>query len=427
VAIIRRRIACLLLGILGWAGCANEADRAAAPPNAEPPAAAAPAPEAAAPDDLPKTALAPREGVAQVPGAAARPYTTIRVFYGTNRVPSGDRQPAKFYGTQGGPLSFGFCDVSLPPNHQSGELESPKLWKFEFRADPEKHIVLHSVWPASGPEFITALQRAVWDSIEWRGEQILGGEAFVFVHGYNNSFEDAARRTAQIAKDLSFRGAPVMYSWPSRQSASLRGYQDDSDAIGWSEEHFLSFMAGVARESGARRIHVIAHSMGNRLVTETLRKLSYHFRSGQLPRLNQVVLTAPDVDAEYFRTAIAPRIVQTAERVTIYSSNRDLALKASSVINQFGKRRLGEAGEELTVFPEFRSIEVVDASTVDTELFSLNHSYHADSATVLDDIARVLEGYAPGERGLQSLMGALAWRIRHLGQSIRQAGHTVIR
>lgn len=417
---------CVLFG-LGFSGCARKSDETAAPSSdsgtARVPEAAAPpaATDGAAP---PQTAMAPRREAA---GGSSR-LTTIRVFYGTNRAPTGDPQPAKCFGTAAGELSFGFCDVSLPPNHESGELESPKLWRFEFRPDPEKHVVLQRVQPVSGPEFITELQRAVWNSIEWRnGNRIIGGEVLLFVHGFNNSFEDAARRTAQIAKDLKFRGAPVMYSWPSVQHSSLRGYQDDAQVVSSSEAQFLSFMAGVARESGARRIHVVAHSMGNRLVSETLRKLSYHFRSGQLPRLNQVVLTAPDIDAEYFRTAIAPRIVQTAERITIYSSSRDLALKASSMVNQLGKRRLGEAGEELSVFPDYRNIEVVDASAVDTALFSLNHSYVGDSASVLDDIADVLSGVSPGERGLQSLMDSTAWRIRGVRQRIQQASHTVVR
>ena len=401
-------------------GCAGEAEK-----SSESVGDASPPDEIAHPFvESPRTAEAPLAATRRDDGTG---YATIRVFYGTNREATGKQQPSEFFGTERGPLSFGYCDVSIPPNHQEGVLESPKLWKFEFRENPEKHVVLLSVTPTSGPEFITALQRAVWDSIEWRNGRIRGGEALVFIHGFNNSFEDAARRTAQIAEDLKFRGAPIMYSWPSQQSASLRGYQDDARAIGWCEEHFLNFMAGVARESGARRVHVIAHSMGNRLLAETLRKLSYHFRSGELPRLSQVILTAPDIDAEYFQTAIAPRIVQTADRVTIYSSSRDLALKASSVVNRIGRKRLGEAGDELSTFPDYRSIEMVDASTVDTGLFSLNHSYHADDPTVLDDIAMVLDGLAPGERGLKALMGALAWRIRGAHSSIRQAVHTIVR
>ncbi|MEZ6068608.1 MAG: alpha/beta fold hydrolase [Planctomycetaceae bacterium] len=289
------------------------------------------------------------------------------------------------------------------------------------------------VQPAEGPRFITELQRAVWESIEWRetpqGPTIIGGEAFVFVHGFNNTFEDAARRTAQIAKDINFRGAPIMYSWPSASSGTLRGYQDDGQSIADSEEPFLAFLAGVAKQSGARRVHVVAHSMGNRLVSETLRKLSFPMSTGELPRFNQVVLTAPDIDADYFRTAIAPRLVQTADRVTIYSSSRDIALRASSWVNRIGRRRLGEAGAELTTFPDLRSIEVIDASQVDTGLFTLRHSYHSDSPTILADLKGVLSGYAPGERSLESLWGTLAWRFRPSSSrsDIQPAGHTVVR
>lgn len=419
----------LLLTVLAVAGCARDSDSSKVP-SAAPESAAGKgdAPRTPGPDRLlqpRKTAEAPPRPPA---GPAAARFTTIRVFYGTNRLPTGQSQPAKFFGTQAGPLSFGYCDVSLPPGHEVGELETPRLWKFEFRADPQQHVILQRVQPASGPEFITELQKAVWNSIEWRnGSTIVGGEALIFVHGFNNSFEDAARRTAQIVKDVGFRGAPIMFSWPSQGSATLRGYQADGEQIGWSEAHFLNFVAGVARESGARKIHVVAHSMGNRLVAETLRKLSYHMASGQLPRFNQVVLTAPDIDADYFKTAIAPRIIQTADRITIYSSSRDLALKASSFANQLGKRRLGEAGQELSTFPEYRNIEVIDASTVETDLFALNHSYHASSTSVLHDIEQVLLGAPPGERGLQSLLGTLAWKIRGVPQSIRQAGHTVVR
>jgi hypothetical protein len=36
-------------------------------------------------------------------------------------------------------------------------------------------------------------------------------EALIFVHGYNVSFEDAARRAAQISVDLNFRGRTLMF------------------------------------------------------------------------------------------------------------------------------------------------------------------------------------------------------------------------
>lgn len=418
----------------GFSGLSKSAPTASPSPEDAPQAAApltTPHPAATPSPDI--RDIAPRLAEAQprASGAIVRqpPFKTIRVFYGTNRQPTGSRTPAAFYGCEPGPLRFGFCDVSIPRDHEIGELEAPKLWKFEFREDPREHVVLMRVLPASGPEFLAALQQAVWDSIEWHdtpeGKAILGGEAFVFVHGFNNSFEDAARRTAQIASDLKFRGAPILYSWPSQGSPSLRGYIDDGDYAGLSQDHFVQFLHGVAQESGARKIHVIAHSMGNRLVTESLRRLAFQFTSGELPKFNQVILTAPDVDAEYFKLAIAPRIVQTAERITIYSSSHDLALKASSWANRLGRRRLGEAGKELSIFPEYSNIEVIDASAVDTGLFTLRHSYHADSPTVLKDLGFVLEGIPAAERGLKALLGHLAWQIRAAGKSIQDVMESV--
>ncbi len=363
--------------------------------------------------------------VAALPERSRAPYVTIRVFYGTDRAPTGSREPSEFFGRDPGPLSFGYCDVSIPAGHKKGELESPKIWKFEFREDPKKHVVLMNVEPVDGPRFISELQRTVWQSIRRRetpeGVEISGGEALVFVHGFNNTFEDAARRTAQIAYDLDFQGATIMYSWPSQGSPTLWAYKNDGKLAGWSQEHLVAFLAGIARESGARRIHLIAHSMGNRVVAETLRRLAEYFVSGKLPKLNQVILTAPDIDAQYFKTEIAPKITQTAERITIYSSSEDLALKASSWVNRLSRHRLGEAGKELTTFPQYQNIEVIDASSVQTDLFAFRHSYHADSPTVLKDIELVLQGLPPRQRGLISLIGPWAWKIHTVGKSLKNS------
>jgi esterase/lipase superfamily enzyme len=102
-------------------------------------------------------------------------------------------------------LKFGMCEVSIPggDRHNIGRLEAPSVWRLEFREDPAKHIVLLGVRPQSKIEFFEAVQTRVNDSA--------AKDAFVFVHGYNVSFEDAARRTGQLAYDLQFDGAPILY------------------------------------------------------------------------------------------------------------------------------------------------------------------------------------------------------------------------
>jgi esterase/lipase superfamily enzyme len=362
-----------------------------------------------------------------VPGK--QKHETVRVFYGTDRNLTGSTYPKQFFGAERASLSLGFCDVSIPKNHQEGKLESPKIWKLEFRENPDKHVVLKSVEPAAGPEFLTTLRETIQNSIEVEqtpeGEISTGGEAFIFIHGYNNSFEDAARRTAQIAYDLKFKGAPLMYSWPSQAKGTLWAYKEDARTAQWCEENVTLFVEAIAYESGARKIHLIAHSMGNRVLSRALKNISQKLdvSAETKPLFNEVILTAPDIDAQVFKDSIAPHIIQTANRFTIYSSSEDLALKASRVVNSFWHQRLGEGGSYLTVFPKYKQINVVDASDIDTNLFALGHSYHADNISVLADVKQVFQGIPVGDRGLQTLLENLAWKFQRehslLGRAVR--------
>jgi esterase/lipase superfamily enzyme len=85
------------------------------------------------------------------------------------------------------------------------------IWNFEFRPDPNKHLVLESVTPYSGEgAFLSNLKTQIGATKR--------KEALVYIHGFANSFEDAAIHTAQLATDLELDGAPVLYSWPSSGS-----------------------------------------------------------------------------------------------------------------------------------------------------------------------------------------------------------------
>src|SRR4029077_700800 len=92
-----------------------------------------------------------------------------------------------------------------------------------------------------------------------------------FINGFNVTFDDAVYRTAQLNYDLGFDGAPMMFSWPSQGAHGK--YDGDEEAVQWSSAHLKSFLERVARESGVRRIHLIAHSMGNRALTNALKEV----------------------------------------------------------------------------------------------------------------------------------------------------------
>ena len=210
------------------------------------------------------------------------------------------------YGGDRGELELGACEVSVPKDHQVGVLESPTVLRLEFREDPERHVVLLGVHPGAAVEFYADLRACI--------ERTARKEAFVFIHGYNVGFETAVRRTAQIAYDLKFEGAPIVYSWPSQEG--LLSYTVDETNVAWTVPHLKDFLLGVAQQSGAKSVHLIAHSMGNRALTSALRELAME-RKADCPRFHEVVLTAPDIDADVFRRDLAPAIVGTADRVTL--------------------------------------------------------------------------------------------------------------
>jgi esterase/lipase superfamily enzyme len=301
----------------------------------------------------------------------------VRIFYCTDRRQA-STVPLRYDEgrSAGGQLQYGQCEISIPKTHKTGHLESPSILRFEFRPDPAKHIILTKTE--------TLEEQAFFEQVRSSVARSKTNDAFVFVHGYNVSFEDAARRTGQIAFDLQFVGAPIFYSWPS--NGHTKDYLKDETNITWTAPHFQRFLTLLAQLSGAARIHVIAHSMGNRAVCEALRNLSFDKVSPM--KLNHLVLAAPDIDADTFRE-LAAMLQACSLRVTLYESSKDKAIWASRKIH--GNPR---AGEPLLIVP---GIDTIDASAIDTDF--LAHSYFSDNWPLLADIHSILsKDEAPATR-----------------------------
>lgn len=307
-------------------------------------------------------------------------FDQVRVFFATDREANG---VGEFGGERGSEIAYGNVFVSIPRQHRIGGIERPSIWRLEFSEDPRKHmtIVRRATYPRD--DFVAAIRETLA-----RG----GSEAsFVFVHGYNVAFDDAARRTAQIAYDLDFRGAPVFYSWPSQ--ASLEGYTVDEANVEWSTLNLKNFLLDYALHCGAKDIYLIAHSMGNRALTRAVSTL-FTEHPELRGRFKEIILTAPDVDADVFKRELAPKLVAGCDKITLYVSDGDKALLASKKVH--GYPRLGDAAAGIAVMP---GVETVDASGLDTSF--LEHSYFATSGSVLQDIRRlVLEGLRAAQRGL---------------------------
>ena len=273
-----------------------------------------------------------------------------KIFFATDRAYEGGEQSdlVRFSGERSDPerMIFGTCEISIPPGHRTATLESPSIWRLEFKPDPRKHVTVTRVTVRSVKNFQNSVKADVASSPD--------NDLMVFVHGYNVDFRDAARRTGQLAYDLSFKGPAISYSWPS-EGRVLR-YDVDENNSEWTQPHLAGFLKMLANEIKPRIIHLIAHSMGNRALVGALALIG---NSATLTtRFNEVVLTAPDIDQGVF-SGLADAMKRASGRITLYASSRDKALNLSKRIN--GYSRAGDAKPNLVVI---EGIDTIDVSKV---------------------------------------------------------------
>lgn len=353
---------------------ASTADAAAPPPWDASPSSSEPPPTSSQPPSPPQ------------PAGQRADFSLVPVFFATNRATTAEAEGAeRRYANRAGPLSYGKLAITVPRRHVVGHIERPGEFEALFRnPNPRRHFTIRS--------FTSLDRRQVLDEIARQMAAEAGGaggrQALIFVHGFNVRFDDAAFRTAQMAHDMKFRGAPVFYSWPSAYSTAR--YPHDASRIEESRPYIKAFIADVIARAGADHAYIIAHSMGTRGVSRAIVELSQE-RPEVTRKIAALILAAPDINATVFRNDIAPHLTRMARNVTLYASAEDVALAASYRVN--GARALGDARGGMRVFPGMDSI---DATTVGTSF--LRHSEYGDSPFLLNDIAQVMQGRRPAER-----------------------------
>jgi esterase/lipase superfamily enzyme len=322
----------------------------------------------------------------------------VTTYYATNRNRSDSSEPAKIYGAEvESKFQYGRALVTIPPTHTPGNLEMPSLWKLERQSDPNKHFVLKSVTPLTAD--------AARAEMTERLQGLTSKALLIFVHGYNTGFEEAALRTAQIAHDLRFPGMPFFFSWPSANQ--LVGYWQDEEAARLSEGIFEQLIEDLS-QFPVTDIYIVAHSMGNRIVGHALQSRAE--KGKETKQLRELLLAAPDVNANIFRTIIAPKLAaMQGTRTTIYAASSDVALMASKVVHGF--KRVGDARGGVFVYP---GIDTIDASSAASATRGYGHIYVVDSTSVMSDIRAIVDRKGAAiARGL-SAVGAspnLYWRL----------------
>jgi esterase/lipase superfamily enzyme len=318
-------------------------------------------------------------------------WAAITTYYATNREWTGKGD----YGSNRAQrLEYGRAEISIPTSRQAGELPLPTLWKLELKPDPSKHFILRNVEPLKGNAVRAQLSSAL-GSTDTKS-------VLLFVHGYNTTFTDVALRTAQLAHDLSFRGLPLFFTWPS--AGNTRSYFRDEEMAQLSEPAFNQVLDDIAA-LGATDVYLIAHSLGNRLVTNVLKQRTKRAN----PKISELLLAAPDVNEEIFREQIVPALATMQNmRRTIYASSNDVALKAAKFAHEF--RRVGDATGGVLTFAGYDTVDMTLAAPI---IRSYGHSYVMDSPRVLNDISDTFIRRKPiTERGLVQNPPNAFWSLR---------------
>jgi esterase/lipase superfamily enzyme len=345
-------------------------------------AMAAPPPTMTPVRPAPAAPLGPMAKIETISGGAEPPFHRVEVDFATNRTPSGKRQAVILFTAKPGPLVFGQAIVTIPFKHQPGVVEAPPWYDFIAPNSAEHFTIEHEAM----------LDATHWEAALRTATARSGRNAvLLFVHGYKNTFDEALFRTAQIAYDVHFNGAVAMFSWPSKDR--LADYNADHRNAQLSVPDFESALRRVIEATHSDEIYIIAHSMGNQVVTRGLVELA-----NQDPtirgRVRELILAAPDIDAATFKQNIAPFLSRAAQRTTLYASSRDLALVVSGKLQ--GHVRAGDTSHGVIVVPP---VQTVDATLANADL--LGHSYVADSRSILGDIDAIInEHWSPLQRKL---------------------------
>nr|WP_261336742.1 alpha/beta hydrolase [Rhizobium leguminosarum] len=304
--------------------------------------------------------------------AAGTRTMQVDMLVATTRQPSGD--PATLFNGERSTKPF-MTDVavSIPPKREAGTVQWPK----QLPPNPATDFAVTRVKQID----------TISEGRAWFRQHIQGGHALVFIHGFNNKYEDSVFRLAQIVHDSGMQATPILFTWPSR--AQLTGYEYDKESTNYSRTALEQSLRVLAADPDVKDITILAHSMGTWLAMESLRQMG--IRDGRVnAKIHNVILASPDIDIQVF----AKQFVEMGDpkpKFTIFVSQDDRALAASSFITG-NVSRLGAIDPSKEPYRsrlEKAGITAIDLTKVKTE-DSLHHGKFAESPEIVQLIGQRL-------------------------------------
>ena len=305
---------------------------------------------------------------------------------------------ALYSATRAPELGMASVEVSIPPNHVTGELERPK----RLPPDPRKEFaIVDPVIYTTERDFISQLDAAL--AKRPKGQR----EILLFVHGYNTTTSDAVLRLAQFVKDSGFKGVPVLFTWASAARVPRYVYDLNSALVARSQ---LKELSSILSRTRAERVSILAHSMGTFLPMEGLVDAQLSGRLGRGKTIDTVILASPDIDVDLFRTQVAILPPEFRKKIHVLVSEGDYALRVSRLVAG-GVPRVGAIHAEAL---EGLGITVVDLTEV-ADAPANSHDKFADSPEVVELIALGLNSSpglgGAGTPGLDQILANVPIRI----------------
>jgi esterase/lipase superfamily enzyme len=253
-------------------------------------------------------------------------------------------------------------------------------------------------------------------------------EVFIYVHGFHNSFADAAFAMGELWHFLGRIGVPIIYTWPAGYSGFF-GYTYDRESSEFTVYHFRSLLKLIASYPEVEKIHLIAHSRGTDVAVAAVRELTIEARAaGVDPRkkfkIHNLILAAPDLDVQVAtQRIVGDRLSMSVERFTVYTSPEDKAISIASRLFASPRGRVGTLGQEQLAGATLAQVEYSTAniafvnfeSAVDAMFTGADygHSYFRDAPTVASDVVLMLrDDLDPGTPGRPlKPLGPHFWRV----------------
>jgi esterase/lipase superfamily enzyme len=331
----------------------------------------------------------PAQGVLTPTNQHVEGTARVPILVATTRKKAVEDPGSMFGGERSDSMSYAAITVSIPPSHKAGQVKWPAM----LPGDPKTDFVTVSA------DYID--QRAFASQIAETARRTKHPRVLIFVHGFNNRFDDSVYRFAQIVHDSKAEAVPVLFTWPSRGSIELKSYTYDRESANFSRDALEGLIDQIASYPHIKEIHLLAHSMGSHVTLEALRGRSMR-RAPGADKVKQAMLVAPDVDIDVFRATIR-RMGPNRPKMLLFASQDDGALSISKQI-WGGVDRVGEVGATEPYRTEFESerIAVYDL----TPLRNKSANAHSRAFDDIGDVMELVRERNMRERGTQVARGA---------------------